>query len=251
MSDLPPAIVAAEAQEKATIRQYFGNRQGGVFVEVGANDPLSPESQSLHLERELGWTGLLVEPQPALAEKARQTRPASIVCQCACTAPESQGELELSVPLVDGQRVTGHAALGENLDEHNYRDFDRIRVPGVTLASLLDRHGIASVDLLSIDVEGAELEVLKGADLGRTQPRLILLEDKHLYLSKHRLLSRHGYRLVRRLNRNSWYVRAGEPIPEVPFGERARLWKRMYVSIWYKKLVYALRHKTLAPFCQL
>lgn len=248
MQDLPPEILAEEIREKRIIRDYFGNRRDGVFVEVGANDPESPESQSLHLERQLGWSGLLVEPQPALAFKARTSRPGAVVCECACTSPEKAGMLELMVPIVDGQEITGHAALGENLDEHHYREFRKIRVAAVPLARLLDDQGIRAIDLLSIDVEGAELDVLAGAELERFRPRLILMEDKHLYLTKHRFLRRRGYRLARRLNRNCWYVLDGEPMPSVPVSELIRLWKRMYVSIFYKKLVYALRHRTLAPF---
>jgi hypothetical protein len=75
-----------------------------------------------------------------------------------------------------------------------------------------------------------------------------LLEDKHLYLQKHRLLTRSGYKLVRRLNRNSWYIPQEIAAPDVLLIDRLKLWKRMYLSIWFKKLHYAWRHKTLKPF---
>jgi hypothetical protein len=64
----------------------------------------------------------------------------------------------------------------------------------------------AIIDLLSIDVEGAEMEVLKGLDFEVYKPKLILLEDKYLYLKKHLYLKKKGYALVRRLNRNCWYI---------------------------------------------
>jgi len=246
--NMAPEILAEELREKQVIRDYFGNQRGGVVVEVGANDPESCESQSLHLERLLGWRGLLVEPHPDLAAKARASRPGSTICECACTSPGKEGVLVLSVPVVGEKEITGHAAIGENLDEHCYREFRRIEVDAVPLAKLLDKHGVTSIDLLSIDVEGAELDVLSGAEIDRFRPRLILLEDKHLYLTKHRFLRRYGYRLVRRLNRNCWYVREGDVIPQVPLLDRVRLWKRMYISIWYKKLVYAMRHNTMEPF---
>lgn len=248
MSTLPEHILHAEAAEKEAIRNYFGNKTGGVFVEVGANDPDSPESQSWHLETQLGWTGLLVEPIPFLAAKARQIRPNAIVCQNACTSPEKAGPLQLLIPRKLGEQVTGHASVEANIDEHNYTEFDRIDVEAVTLDALCRKHAIRQIDLLSIDVEGAELEVLQGANLAATRPQLILLEDKHLYLAKHRFLKRAGYRLAQRLNRNCWYIRAGAPLPGVSWCSKAKLWKRMYLSLWYKKLVYALRHRTLRPF---
>ena len=99
-----------------------------------------------------------------------------------------------------------------------------------------------------IDVEGAELEVLLGADLQKFKPKLILLEDKHLYLVKHRFLLKAGYVLAQRHNRNCWYVKRGEVLPRVAFSQRFKLWKRMYVSIWVKKIAYAIRHRTIKPF---
>jgi hypothetical protein len=62
-------------KEKSQIRAYFKEKRGGVVVEVGANDPSSHTSQSLHLEDELGWTAVLVEPNPDLAHRAREERP--------------------------------------------------------------------------------------------------------------------------------------------------------------------------------
>lgn len=251
MPNLPEHLLQAEEAEKESIRAYFNNKTGGIFVEVGANEPDAPESQSWHLETRLGWTGLLVEPIPFLAEKARQTRPNAVICQNACTSPDKVGKLQLLIPNNSGEQITGHASIEANIDEHNYTDFDHIDVEAVTLDSLCTTHHIGPIDLLSIDVEGAELEVLQGANLAATRPQLILLEDKHLYLSKHRFLKQAGYRLAQRLNRNSWYIRADAPTPSVRLGSKIRLWKRMYISIWYKKLVYALRHKTLRPFCTL
>ncbi len=64
-------------------------------------------------------------------------------------------------------------------------------------------------DFLSIDVEGHEIEVLRGFDFARWQPRLILLEDHVADLSKHRYLVASGYRIIRRYENNGWYVPRG------------------------------------------
>lgn len=246
--DLPLRIKRDEATEKKLIRNFFGNKRGGIFVEVGANDPTSPESQSHHLETELGWSGLLVEPIPYLAELARRERPNSKVCECVCTSPGKVGALELLIPKVRGELMTGHASLQANIDEHNYQDFEKVNVSASTLSDLCAQKSVRNIDLLSIDVEGAELDVLLGADLRSMRPKLILLEDKHLYLVKHRFLVKSGYVLAQRHNRNCWYVRSGEVLPNVAFSEKFKLWKRMYVSIWVKKIAYAIRHRTIKPF---
>ncbi len=246
--NLPLFVQADEAREKKLIREHFGNKRNGVFVEVGANDPTSPESQSYHLETELGWTGLLIEPIPYLAQLAREERPKATVCEFACTSPDKVGFLELLIPKVGDELMTGHASLEANIDEHNYHEFENIRVEALALSTICSNNLIDDIDLLSIDVEGAELEVLLGADLQKFKPKLILLEDKHLYLVKHRFLLKAGYVLAQRHNRNCWYVKRGEVLPQVAFSQRFKLWKRMYVSIWVKKIAYAIRHRTIKPF---
>src|SRR5262245_61082337 len=60
------AMLPYEA-ENPLKEEFFGHRTDGYFVEVGANDP-EQWSQSLHLER-LGWRGILIEPQPDLADR--------------------------------------------------------------------------------------------------------------------------------------------------------------------------------------
>lgn len=248
---LPLHIQQDEAEEKKRIREYFSHKKNGFFIEIGANDPTSPESQSYHLEKELGWTGLLVEPIPYLADLARKERPNSSVCEFACTSPDKTGTIEFLIPRIGDELMTGHASLEANIDEHNYQNFEKITVTAITLADLCVQMNVSEVDLLSIDVEGAELDVLMGASLSTLRPKLILLEDKHLYLSKHRYLTQAGYLLAQRHNRNCWYVRKGESLPRVPLFQKLKLWKRMYLSIWFKKMAYAIRHRTIRPFLTL
>ncbi len=135
----------------------------GVFVEVGANDGVS-QSNTWYFERYRGWTGLLIEPVPELAAMASRFRKAP-VANVALGAQDG-GTLQLAVSdlmttadasrIVEGTHVTS--------------------VPIRTLSGLLDDHGIDEVDLFSLDVEGFEIEVLKGLDLSRHRPGRILVE---------------------------------------------------------------------------
>ncbi len=243
-------ILKDESNEKLAIRNFFNNATNGFFVEVGANEPDAPESQTFHLEN-LGWTGILIEPIPELAERAKLVRQSSKVWQVACTSTEKIGEVEFLIPLLEEKAITGHASLRANIDEHNYKSFKKIKVQATTLTEILESENIKSIDFISIDVEGAELEVLRGIDLQKFRPKLILLEDKHLYLSKHIYLKSNHYKIVKRLNRNCWYIPNEIPNPPIDFISKFKLWKRMYLSIWFRKFQYAFRHKTLEPFLTL
>ena len=238
-----------EENEKEEIRKYFNNNKNGVCVEFGSNEPTSVCSQSLHFEERLNWKCILIEPNPDLVIKTKNIRPKAIIHECACVSNDNVGYMELQIPLLsNGVELTGHASLEKNSDEHNYKSHKSVKVKTETLTSILESDGIDTVDFLSIDVEGTELEVLKGIDFDKFEPKLILLEDKHLYLNKHLYLKKKGYVLVQRLNRNCWYIPSRAHRPDVKLKEKIKLFKRLYFSIWFNKLTYALTHKTLKSF---
>lgn len=184
------------------VAAFFGGTKG-FFVEVGANDPHA-RSQTLHLER-AGWTGILIEPQPDLAEQLRTMRTGKVFA-VACSSPEHAGRtmpLHVAGPLSSLDRE--HMAPGAAPERV-------IEVPIRTLDSLLDEADAPKpLDFLSIDVEGHEIEVLRGFDIVRWRPRLILLEDHVADLAKHRFMKSAGYRLIRRYENNGWYVPANAP----------------------------------------
>ena len=59
-------MIVREGREQELVRAFFKGARSGFFVEVGANRPRQ-ESQTWHLEQ-LGWNGVLIEPQPNLAD---------------------------------------------------------------------------------------------------------------------------------------------------------------------------------------
>lgn len=243
-----PDKASREEAEKKLIREYFDNKKNGYFVEVGANDPTAVISQSWHLESLLQWSGILVEPNPTLAKRCQELRPKSTSFACACVDDEKLEHVTLYVPLREGEEMDVHAGISKNIDDFNYQQHREIIVPCRTLNSLLEEDGATCIDLLSIDVEGAELEVLKGFDIQKYQPRLILLEDKHLYLTKHHYLKKRGYTLVKRTGFNFWYIPMDAKRPHQSFAEKIKMLKRMYISRWWKKLKFSIKHKTLDPF---
>jgi FkbM family methyltransferase len=184
--------------EDRLLAEFFAASQSGFFVEVGANEP-QRGSQTWQFEQ-AGWSGILVEPQPELVERLRQNRRALVVA-AACSSPGKAGAkmtLYLSGPHSSFKRelvVIGAAVRGELI------------VPVRTLDSILSEASAPTpIDFVSIDVEGHEVEVLRGFDIARWRPRLILIEDHVTNLATHRFLKHAGYRLIRRTGLNSWYV---------------------------------------------
>jgi hypothetical protein len=112
-----------------------------------------------------------------------------------------------------------------------------------TLDAILSQAGNPTIDFVTMDVEGTQFDVLRGFDLQRNRPKLLLMED-HLYnLKAHRYLGRAGYRLLKRTGLNNWYV-PRESSFRPTLGERFRLWKKVWANTPFRKIrVYFERRK--------
>lgn len=213
-------------QETRLVAAFFGGTKG-YFVEVGANDP-QERSQTWHLER-LGWTGVLIEPQPDLAAELRAKRRAKVFA-AACSSPGNAGRqlpLHVAGPLSSLDR--GSMAPGSTPEKV-------IAVPARTLDSILDEAGTPQAfDFLSIDVEGHEIEVLRGFAIDRWRPRLIMIEDHVADLSKHRYLKNAGYRIIRRYENNGWYV-PRESVVRCRWSDRWEILRKYYLALPFRML---------------
>jgi FkbM family methyltransferase len=214
-----------EGREQELVREFFRGARDGFFVEVGANRPRDA-SQTWHLEQ-LGWRGVLIEPQPDLAEDLRHARSAQVFA-VACSSPENAGRrmrLHVAGALssLDRERMAPGAQAERVID-----------VPVRTLDEVLrEARAPAGFDFLSIDVEGHELEVLGGFDFAHWRPRLLLLEDHVGSLEKHRFIRAAGYRLIRRVENNGWYVPRTDTTRIAP-QERWDILRKYYLGLPFR-----------------
>jgi FkbM family methyltransferase len=212
-------------REQELVREFFGGARSGFFVEVGANRP-QQESQTWHLEQ-LGWTGVLIEPQPELAGDLCSARSAKVFA-VACSSPENAGRrMKLHV-------AGALSALDRDRMAPGAQPERVIEVPVRTLDDVLIEAGAPrQLDFLSIDVEGHELEVLRGFDFAHWRPRLVLLEDHVGNLKKHRFLRAAGYRLIRRFENNGWYVPRNAAFCVSP-RERWEIIRKYYLALPFR-----------------
>jgi len=225
-----------EAKEKELVWEFFGRKRAGVFVEVGANDPVAG-SQTWLLEQN-GWRGVLVEPQSAHCEKLRSGRKNSQVFQVACSGPEMEGEMDLLLAEEDGS-----STLQKQRDTHGTHFIGTERVKVTTLDKVLTTAGVAKIDFLSLDVEGHEIEVMRGLDFKKFSPALILIEDGVRDLSKHRFLKSRGYKLVKRTTLNNWYVPRDCDFKMSSLAEKFELLRKMHLALPIRKMRLYLRRR--------
>ena len=214
------------------LHEFFGS-QPGTFVDVGANDPVVG-SQTHALER-AGWDGVLVEPLPHLAERLRAERSAQVF-QFACGPPSRHGEhasLYVAGPYSSLRREV-------MLPEAEIRSVIDVEIRA--LDSIIEAARLTHVDFISIDVEGYELDVLRGFAIPRWRPRLILIEDHVTGLGKHRYLTAQGYKLVRRTGVNAWYIPRQTRFLLDPWG-RWQLFRKYVLGVGPRKLRSLLRRR--------
>jgi FkbM family methyltransferase len=218
--NLAPSTSFSQYGEDLLVWKYFGEKKSGVFVEVGANDP-EESSQTFLLERN-GWSGILVEPQTSCCERIRQVRPRAQLFQVACGSPEQRGKAFLQL---DGQT----SKLIPDATRVSTIRHEEVQV--ITLNEVLEQARSPQIDFLSIDVEGNDLQVLRGFDVQRYHPRLIVIEDDHQScLEIYWYMKRQGYRLVKRTGRNSWYIPKNQSFKVTSRWEKIMLFRKMFLS---------------------
>lgn len=217
-----PVRFCSRHGEDLLLWELFGGRTEGFFVEAGAFDGYT-HSNTYALEA-AGWEGLLVEPIPERAEAARRRRPGSRVVNAALAGPGAGPTIALT-------RFAG-GSVADELGSHaaglgGRRMFGRLRgsrpetidVPVEQLDALLaDRDPQrAPIDVVILDVEGAEMAVLGGFDLDRFRPRVLLIEDQQGRWGRRagpslpERLASHGYAQAGWVGSNRLFVREDEP----------------------------------------
>ncbi len=166
--------------------ERYLNFKRGFFIEAGANNGYS-QSNTYFLEKRRGWCGILIEGIPELCEQCKKVRRRSLVINCALVSsdfrePTVTMHYAHLMSVVDGSLKTK-----EDQDSHLRRGIDlqeldesySIDVPARTLESILDDiPALPRIDFFSLDVEGYELNVLRGLNLFKYRPTFILVEAR-------------------------------------------------------------------------
>ena len=171
-----------ELDEKMLKYLNFNN---GFFIEAGANDGISQSNTCLY-EKEYGWNGLLIEPNPSKCLQCKNNRPNSIVENYALVSRNYEydfidGDFDhedyngslMSMVLDEGDWCDD---VMKNSQKHRKENTNIVEVPAITLDKLLEKHNIKKIDFFSLDVEGYEISVLNGFDIEKFLPTYMLIE---------------------------------------------------------------------------
>lgn len=159
------------------VAEVFKGKRNGYFLDFGALDGVFT-SNTYYLERHLDWSGIVVEANPTAYPAVCKSR-TSITVNAALW-----GQSRNRIEMVDAHGLSSAVQYRYSDSSSKTRNEIATRVftiDTITPTDLLDRHQAPEmIHYMSLDVEGAEIDVLKAFDLARFKPALITVEHGEL-----------------------------------------------------------------------
>ena len=216
------------AEEMDIVERFYRHHRGGHFVEIGGLDGLK-FSNTFYLNRCMGWSGLLIEANLVNYGKLLHNlvfRPnVTAVHSAVCDAPNSLanftegGEataIDVDLSSESFKKEWHSGAGGVNGNSGQPGAHNTVATPCTPMSDLL-RHEPSTIQLLSVDVEGAEYKVLSTVDWGARKFETVLVElDSHDPVKNRRvkrLLKGQGYSLCFKHWSNHVYRKDCRPLP--------------------------------------
>jgi len=215
-------------------KRYFGlnnldeklekylNFDNGYFVELGANNGVH-QSNTLYFEKYRGWRGVLVEPTLHNYLMCRQNRAANNKFFCnACASFDYKDKFVeiiysnlMSVPLgleSDIADPVGHAKEGKQFLQAFEENVSFGAVAKTLNQILLEADAPKLIDFLSLDVEGAEVEVLRGLDHAQFKFKYACIENRS-FDRLNDFMVKKGYVFVEKLSNWDYLFASQEEFP--------------------------------------
>ena len=161
------------------LQKIFKTQNNGVYIDIGCQNPI--KNNNTYLLYKKGWEGINVDLDKDNIKLFNSARPNDYNLTKAVSSEVKDVDLYFY-----------HSKSPINTIDKKTSEFQNAKVSSIkkiktdTLNNIISytKYKDRSIDLLSIDVEGHELEVLKGFDLTKYKPKVIVVEYLDLNVSK-------------------------------------------------------------------
>ncbi len=188
------------------VKTLFPSDFIGVCIDIGAHHPTWISNSWIF--EQAGWQTYCIEPNPNCIPELEKLR--KIVLQYA-VGDRNEDNVPFYIYSVSNDYAGPFHQASETglFSKENMKDWPTtlINVKLRTFEWLMENEvKEGKVDYLSIDVEGAEMQVLSTLDTSRWKPKVIVIENYYDTPDQHIWFRQHGYDLVKRIHLNNIYV---------------------------------------------
>ena len=157
--------------EDTAILNYFKDRKNGFYVDVGCYHPI--HRNNTHLLHMRNWSGINVDTSQFSIDLFNFMRPKDFNYNCAIS--DKNENLKLFYQKELSQLSTIEKSQAESVFQGDIKEKE---IQAFTLDEILsrDKYKNSKIDLLDIDVEGADLKVLRGLSFDKFKPELVCVE---------------------------------------------------------------------------
>ena len=157
--------------EDTAILNYFKDRKNGFYVDVGCYHPI--HRNNTHLLHTQNWSGVNIDTSKFSIDLFNFMRPKDLNYNCAISDKNENIKLFYQKDL--SQLSTIEKSQAESVFQGEIKEKE---INAFTLDEILsrDKYKDSKIDLLDIDVEGADLKVLRGLSFDKFKPELVCVE---------------------------------------------------------------------------
>ena len=180
--------------EDIEISNYFKNRKKGFYIDVGCYHPIHRNNTFLLYKK--GWNGMNIDIHEFSIELFNYLRPGDLNYNYAISNKNEFIDMYFQKQL--SQLSTIESEQAQKVFQGKIQNK---KIQALTLNEILEKSKLQNlkIDLLDIDVEGADFKVLQGLSFEKYKPELICVEihDKNLKESEtFKFLNNYNYELI-------------------------------------------------------
>ena len=180
--------------EDIFLNDYFKDKTKGFYVDVGCYHPI--HRNNTYLLHKRGWCGINIDIHQFSIDLFNYLRPKDFNCNFAVS---NKNEI---VEMFHQKKLSQLSTIEEDQALKVFQgDIKKSKIQSFTLDAILEKKNFNNIklDLLDIDVEGADLKVLEGFSIQKFRPELICVEihEKEIKQSKiYDYISNSDYELI-------------------------------------------------------